>query len=241
MLSSATIGLAFAAGVLSTLSPCVLPLLPIVIGSAAAEHRLAPVALAAGLALSFTVVGLFVATIGFALGLDAGLFRNVGAVLLLALGVVLIFPVLQERITVAAGPFGAMIGNRFGDASRTGIKGQFGVGLLLGAVWSPCAGPTLGAASVLASQGQQLVSVALTMLAFGIGAALPLLIIGALSREAAMSLRSKLMTAGRAVRTGMGGILMLLGLAIITGADKSIETYMVTHSPEWLTRLTTSL
>lgn len=241
MLSGATIGLAFAAGVLSTLSPCVLPLLPIVIGAAAAEHRLAPVALAAGLALSFTVIGLFVATIGFALGLDAGLFRNIGAVLLFALGVVLIFPVLQERITVAAGPFGAMVANRFGDASRSGIKGQFGVGLLLGAVWSPCAGPTLGAASVLASQGQQLVSVALTMLIFGIGAALPLLIIGTLSREAAMTLRSKLMTAGPAVRTGMGSVLMLLGTAIVTGADKSIETYLVTNSPEWLTRLTTSL
>lgn len=241
MLSSATIGLAFAAGVLSTLSPCVLPLLPIVLGTAAAEHRLAPVALAAGLALSFTAIGLFVATIGFSLGLDAGVFRNVGAALLVALGVILIAPVLQERITVAAGPLGAMVGNRFGDAPRSGIRGQFGVGLLLGAVWSPCAGPTLGAASVLASQGQQLASVALTMLAFGVGAALPLLLIGTLSREAALALRAKLMTAGHAVRTGMGGVLMLLGVAIISGADKSIEAYLVTHSPGWLTRLTTSL
>lgn len=241
MLSTTTIALSFAAGVLSTLSPCVLPLLPIVLGTAAAEHRFAPMALAGGLALSFTAIGLFVATIGFSLGLDAGLFRNVGAALLIALGVILLFPKLQERITVAAGPLGAMVGNRFGDASKSGIKGQFGVGLLLGAVWSPCAGPTLGAASVLASQGQQLFSVTLTMLSFGVGAALPLLVIGMLSREAALSWRSKLMTAGRAVRAGMGVVLLLLGAGIITGADKTIETFLVIHSPEWLTRLTTSI
>lgn len=241
MLSTATIALSFAAGVLSTLSPCVLPLLPIVLGTAAAEHRFAPMALAGGLALSFTAIGLFVATIGFSLGLDAGLFRNVGAALLIALGVILLFPALQERITVAAGPLGAMVGNRFGNGSKSGIKGQFGVGLLLGAVWSPCAGPTLGAASVLASQGQQLFSVTLTMLSFGVGAALPLLVIGMLSREAALSLRSKLMIAGRAVRAGMGAVLLLLGAGIITGADKTIETFLVIHSPEWLARLTTSI
>ncbi len=63
-------------GVLSVLSPCVLPLLPIVLGAAAAEHRWAPAALALGVALSFTALGLFVATIGFALGLDADFFRS---------------------------------------------------------------------------------------------------------------------------------------------------------------------
>jgi len=70
-----TLGLAFLAGILSILSPCVLPLLPIVLGTAQAEHRLGPVALAAGLAVSFTAIGLFVATIGFAIGLDTDVFR----------------------------------------------------------------------------------------------------------------------------------------------------------------------
>ena len=60
------------------LSPCVLPLLPIVLGTAASEHRLGPVALAAGLALSFVVIGIFVATIGFAIGLDGDVFRAAG-------------------------------------------------------------------------------------------------------------------------------------------------------------------
>lgn len=78
-------GLAFVAGLLSILSPCVLPLLPIVFGTAASEHRSGPIALAGGVALSFVVIGLFVATVGFSLGLDGNLFRTAAAILMIGL------------------------------------------------------------------------------------------------------------------------------------------------------------
>ena len=240
-MSMANYGLSFLAGTLSTLSPCVLPLLPIVLGTAASQHRLAPFALAGGLALSFTAIGLFVASVGFAIGFDADMFRAVAAVLMIGLGAVLVLPRLQESLTVAASPLGAWAGERFGPASTSGIKGQFGVGLLLGAIWSPCAGPTLGAASVLASQGKQLADVALVMLTFGIGAALPLLALGLLSREAALRMRGRLMSAGRGLRLGMGAVLVLIGGGILTGADKRIETWLLEASPAWLTTLTTSI
>ena len=108
-----TIGLALLAGVLSTLSPCVLPLLPVVLGAAASEHRLGPAALAAGLALSFTVIGLFVAGLGYAAGLDAGPFRMAGAMLLIGIGLVLMVPALQGRLAGAAG-FRCSIGQDLG-------------------------------------------------------------------------------------------------------------------------------
>ncbi|MFD0938212.1 cytochrome c biogenesis protein CcdA, partial [Methylobacterium trifolii] len=139
-----TLGLAFLAGILSVLSPCVLPLLPLVLGAAASEHRFGPVALASGLALSFVAIGLFVATVGFSLGLDSGLFRAGAAILLVLIGLVLIVPAAQTRLAVAAGPVSDWTENRFGGFSTAGLGGQFGVGLLLGAVWSPCVGPTLG-------------------------------------------------------------------------------------------------
>ena len=167
-----TLGLAFLAGCLSILSPCVLPLVPIVLASAASQHRLGPIALAAGLGLSFTAIGLFVATIGFAIGLDQDVLRTFGAVLLIALGFVLLLPSLQAQVATAAGPVSNWVEERFGDFDAGGVSGRFSLGLLLGAVWSPCVGPTLGAASVLAAQGKDLIQVALTMLAFGIGAAL---------------------------------------------------------------------
>ncbi|MEP9349959.1 cytochrome c biogenesis protein CcdA [Xanthobacter sp. KR7-225] len=234
-----TLLLALLAGILSILSPCVLPLVPIVLGAATAEHRFGPVALAAGLALSFTAIGLFVATLGFSIGLDAGFFRMVAALLLMALGLVLLLPPLQTRLATAAGPAGQWTQERFGGFSTSGLNGQFLVGLLLGAVWSPCVGPTLGAASVLAAQGQDLGQVGLTMLAFGIGAGLPLVLLGLLSRETLMGVRNRLLAAGRNAKAALGGLLVAVALMILTGLDKRLETVLVDLSPAWLTELTT--
>ena len=80
---------AFVAGVLTVLSPCVLPILPIVFGAAASERKYGPAALAAGLTVSFVAIGLFVATIGYSVGLTAELFRQIAAALMIVLGAVL--------------------------------------------------------------------------------------------------------------------------------------------------------
>ena len=103
-MSVGAVALAFVAGVLTSLSPCVLPILPLVLGAAAFERKYGSVALAAGLAISFVVVGLFVATIGYSIGLTTELFRQVAAALMVMLGAVLIFPPLQSRLALASGP-----------------------------------------------------------------------------------------------------------------------------------------
>lgn len=234
-----TLALALLAGVLSTLSPCVLPLLPLVLGAALTEHRFGPVALAAGVAVSYVVVGLFVATIGFSNGLDQDVFRNVAAVLLIAIGAVLLLPHLQGQLAVAAGPFGNWAHAQAGGISTSGLTGQFALGLLLGAVWSPCVGPTLGAASVLAAQGKDLGRAAFTMIAFGIGAAAPLVVLGMLSREALIHWRDRLMKAGKAGKIALGVLLLAFGVLILSGLDKKLETALVNASPAWLTQLTT--
>ena len=236
----AAYALAFLAGVLTILSPCVLPLVPLVMGAAASEHRFGPLALAAGLALSFVAIGLFVATIGFAIGLDGDVFGAVAAVMLIAVGVVLLVPAAQARFALAAAPAGTWAGERLEGASRAGVMGQFGVGLLLGAVWAPCVGPTLGAASVLAARGENLVSVAISMTLFGLGAAAPLLLLGALSRQALMRWRDRMLGAGRGAKAALGALLVVTGLAILSGYDKKIQTALVEASPDWLTALTTS-
>jgi len=229
------------AGALSTLSPCVLPLIPIVLGAAAAKHPHGPLALAVGLALSFTAIGVFVATIGFAIGLDGDLFRLVGGGMLLAFGLVLLLPNLQSRLAVAAGPVGDWTDRRFGGIATGGLRGQFGVGLLLGVVWAPCVGPTLGAASLMAARGENLVEVTLTMLMFGIGAAVPLLLLGMLSREAFQRWRGRLLASGTGGKKGLGAALLLVGLLVMSGLDKRAETWLVGVSPAWLTELTTRI
>jgi cytochrome c-type biogenesis protein len=234
-----TIGLALLAGLLTTLSPCVLPLVPIVIGAALGQHRFGPVALAGGLALSFTIIGLFVATVGFAAGLDQDVFRAIAAVLLILLGGVLLVPRLQLKLAAAAGPIGNWAQARAGGVSTAGLTGQFSVGLMLGAVWSPCVGPTLGATSVLAARGENLTFVALTMIAFGIGTTLPLIGIGMMSREALARWRSRFLTAGSGGKILMGVVLVGTGAFILSGLDKSLEATLLELSPTWLTELTT--
>ncbi|MGE4166421.1 MAG: cytochrome c biogenesis CcdA family protein [Xanthobacteraceae bacterium] len=232
-------GLALLAGLLSTLSPCVLPILPIVLGAALTEHRLGPVALAAGLAISFVTIGLLIATVGFAIGLNQDVFRYGAAVLLIAIGGVLLVPAWQARLAVAAGPLGNWVQSQNDGMPRRGLAGQFVLGLLLGAVWIPCVGPTLGAASILAAKGQDLGRVATVMFVFGIGAALPLLVLGMLSREAMMRWRDRMMSAGHRGKIALGIMLVAIGMLILTGADKRLETYLVNVSPAWLTELTT--
>src|SRR5713101_2633080 len=235
----AGIGLALLAGLLSTLSPCVLPLVPIVIATALGEHRLGPVALAAGLALSFVVIGLFVATVGFAAGLDQELFRSIAAVLLILVGAVLLMPRLQLRLASAAGPIGNWAQAQAGGFSTRGLGGQFAVGLLLGAIWSPCVGPTLGAASVLAAQGKDLGQVAIVMVAFGVGAALPLLLLGLVSRDVMLRWKERLLRAGQGGKAILGVLLVAIGFLILTGLDRELEAFLVNISPMWLTQLPT--
>jgi len=163
----------------------------------------------------------------------------VAGILLIAVGIVLLTPRLQAQFALAAGPVGNWTEHRFRGFSTAGLGGQFAVGLLLGAIWSPCVGPTLGAASVLASQQTHLGAVAVTMLAFGIGAALPLVLLGLLSREAMLRWRERLLAAGQRGKLVMGAVLAATGLLIVTGADKAIETALVEASPVWLNELTT--
>jgi cytochrome c-type biogenesis protein len=229
------LALAFVAGLLSILSPCVLPLVPIVLGAAVTAHPLGAVALAAGLAVSFTGLGLLLALVGFGLGIDAGAFRLAAAVI-----IILLVPSWQARLAAAGSPISGWADRRFGGAARSGLAGQFAIGLLLGAVWSPCVGPTLGAASLLASQGRDLPQVALTMVLFGIGAALPLILLGLVSRATLMAVRARLMSAGKLGKALLGAAFILIGAAIVSGADKRVEAALVDASPQWLTELTTS-
>jgi cytochrome c-type biogenesis protein len=234
-----TLFFAFVAGTLTVLSPCVLPVLPMVLGAVSSNSRHGPVMLALGLTLSFVTIGMFVALFGFAIGLDESVFRQVAALLMVAFGVVLIVPVLQTRVATVGGPVSDWINVRFGGGEHVKAGGPFGLGLLMGAIWSPCVGPTLGAASVLAAQGENLLQVTLTMLLFGIGSAVPLLLLGLLSREALMRWRGGMLSIGSGIKQLLGMLLVVSGCLVLSGYDKRAEAYLVRASPDWLTELTT--
>lgn len=236
---AATYGLGLLAGALSTLSPCVLPLVPVLIASAVSAHPRGPVALGAGLALSFTVVGILLATLGNALGLDPDTVRIAGGIVLAAFGAVLLIPRLQESFARATAGL-SNSGNRLlARVTLDGWMGQLIVGVLLGLVWSPCVGPTLGAATTLASQGKDLGQIGLLMLLFGIGAALPLILVGSLSRATLQRVRGRLLSTGRYGKLLLGLIMLCLGILIASGLDRPLEARILDVTPAWLTAITT--
>ena len=231
--------LGYVAGLLSTLSPCVLPLLPILVASAVADHHGGPLALAAGLTVSFVAFGLFFAAIGLSIGMDQGTPRKVAALLLVVFGLFLFSTRLQDRFEQTTAGLSAAGDRLIARIHPTRLGGQFIMGLCLGLVWTPCVGPTVGAATTLASQQTQLLQVALLMVLFGIGASTPLLVLGGLSRKAFQRLRRPLLRAGRIGKRVLGGIVIVVGLAILSGLDKVLEAWLVDLAPRWLNELAT--
>jgi cytochrome c-type biogenesis protein len=234
-----TYALGFLAGALSTLAPCVLPLLPIVAAAALAAHRFGPLALAAGLALAFAAAGIFISTVGYSIGYGDEWFRRTAAILLVLFGAVLMSARLRARFAASTAALSSAGGRLLARLKLPGWSGQFVTGMLLGVVWVPCVGPVLGAASIVAAKGEHLPQIAALMLAFGLGAATPLAVVGSLSRAALQKARSRLLAAGEFGRIALGALLFAVGVLILTGLEKRIEAFAVEHSPAWLIELTT--
>lgn len=241
MISAINPLLAFVAGSLTILSPCVLPLVPVVMGSAAQRHRHAPLALAGGLVLSFTAVGFLLAATGAAAGASAEAVRFAAAGLMLLVGLVLLIPAAQRALTAALAPLANWANRRQQGLDRFGLAGQAMIGALLGLVWTPCVGPTLGAATALAASGQNLGAVAWTMFAFALGIALVLVILATAAKSLVKRWLGNLLVSGSVGKIALGGLLTIVGVLILTGSDHLVEGYLLALSPDWLVRLTTSV
>ncbi len=239
-LGLASYGLSFVAGSLSTLSPCVLPLIPILVGTALAGHRFGPVALGSGLALSFTATGTVVANLGNTFDFDPSIIRMASGWLMLIFGLIMLSAWLQQRFAIMVSGIGSAGNNWIANFNVNGLGGQFLLGLLLGLAWSPCVGPTLGIAVGLASQGQHLVQVATAMLLFGLGASLPIVMLGMLSREGMQHAKGKMALIGSSGKKILGGLMLVLGTLIISGLDKQLETAFLNVAPDWLVKISTS-
>lgn len=229
----ASIPLALAAGVFGVLSPCVWPLVPVVMSSAATSGRSGPLYLALGLSLSFAVAGTLLTLLLVNAALDPELFRYMAAVLLVAVGVALVVRRLGEWLTLRLSVLAATLNGGSSVRAASG-PGQFGVGALLGVVWLPCVGPTLGAAIALASLGQNMGMAFVVMLAYGVGTAAVLVLAGIVSERALSRWRPRLLASGGRGRALLGWMLLSLGLLVLTGLDKHLESLAVDIVPGWV-------
>ncbi|MFN4204569.1 MAG: cytochrome c biogenesis CcdA family protein [Tabrizicola sp.] len=228
---------AYLAGLLTLINPCVLPVLPIVLASALQAHRLGPVAMAGGMAVSFVALGLTVAAFGHAIGLDERTLAQAGAVMMIGFGLVLLVPRLNASFASATAGFAAQADAGIDGLDRNGLGGQMLAGVLLGAVWSPCIGPTLGGAISLASQGQSLGWAAAIMTAFAAGVASVILALGYGARAAILRRRALLRTLADRAKPVMGVLFLAVGLAILFRWHHIAEAWLIDHLPAWLVDL----
>ncbi len=232
---------AYGAGLLTLINPCVLPILPIVLATSLQAGRHGPAVVAAGMSLSFVVLGLAVTALGRLIGLTPEMVADAGAVLMIAFGLVLLVPQFSARFETATAGVSARADAGIDGLDRTGMRGQFVGGMLLGAVWSPCIGPTLGGAISLASQGQSIVWAGAIMVAFAAGVSTIILALGYGARNVIQRRQAWMRSIASRAKPILGGVFVLVGVGLLLRVHHYLEFWALENLPPWLIDLSVSL
>lgn len=205
-LSVTSLVMALMAGLASVASPCVLPVVPIIVTGTEEDHRLRPLLVVAGLAISFMTMGVVTSMAG---GLVAGympVLEKVAGGIVVLLGLLMVLDINPfKRLTL------------FSDLQVRGRGAWSGLllGLTLGLIWIPCVGPLLsGVLTLVATDGR--LSTGLILLAvYSLGFALPMLLLGYASQAVRQRIR-RINAHGKVVRLISGGLLVAFGIYIVT-------------------------
>jgi cytochrome c biogenesis protein CcdA/thiol-disulfide isomerase/thioredoxin len=210
------VGVAFVAGVVTAISPCVLPVLPIVLAGGATGGRRRPYAVVAGLVVSFTAFTLAATALLSALGLPDDLLRNIAIAIVLLVGLSLLVPPLGRLVER---PFQALGRRRPGDAG-----GGFLLGASLGLLFTPCAGPVIAAVAALAATSRFSLESVLVTVSYALGAGVVLLLF-ALAGQSGINLRALRRRAPQ-VRQALGAVIAGAAVLMILGLDLKLATYV---------------
>ncbi len=225
--------LAFVAGAVTILSPCVLPLLPVILSSTVQEGRARPWGVLAGFVGSFTLVTLFLAFAVQSLGISPNATRVLSAVLLIGFGLVLAVPALKHRFELAT----ASLLPVPSGSERSGFWGGLAIGGGLGLAWTPCVGPIMASVITLALNQAVTGAAFATTLAFALGTAIPMAAVMFGGRSLVRRF-SFLQANGTRIQQVFGILLVLVGLAIWTGFDRRIQVQLLQWFPNWERTLT---
>jgi len=245
MFESINLGLALVAGFLSTLQPCVLPLIPIVLGGAVYRNKFAPLYIGSGMVLFYTFLGGLTGFIEPLFGIEPAEFRAVGAWMLIVSGIILLAP----HIFSGLGRFYSGALARLSQSSQTlsfeSPAACLLLGVMLSLIWAPCAGPMLASALTLLATGlmgdaqsssaNSIVQGSVVLGMYGVGAAAPLVVLAYVTRVGFARWRNTLLTAQGLLTKILGIFFLIFGLLVLTGLMKSIEMFLLSMMPEsWL-------
>ena len=231
----------YLAGLLTLINPCVLPILPIVLASSMRADRLAPMLLALGMSTSFVLLGLGVAVLGPVLGINEDVVTRAAAFMMMAFGMVMLIPSFGGKFATATAGISARADAGMTATTDAGLPGQFLGGALLGAVWSPCIGPTLGAAIGLAAQGQDLGRAGAIMLAFALGVSTLILGIAYGARTTLQRNKVALQQISERAKPIMGAAFLLIGALLFFHLNRPVEAWLLGILPNGLVDFSVSL
>lgn len=233
--------LAYAAGLLTLLNPCVLPLIPLIAAGAVSRHPLGPVALAGGMAVSFVAAGLGAYAATRALGVSQSDVTMAAGVAMIVFGLVLVVKPAEAAFSRLAGAVAGGGTRLIGATEGRGLAGEAVAGALLGLAWSPCIGPTLGAAIGFAAQGDNLLYATMVMVGFAAGSATVILGLAYGARAALARRKEALARIMPYAKPVLGAGLVLVGLIIVFHLDRAFESWAVETLPGWFTDLSVSI
>ncbi len=225
------IGFAFLAGIVTIASPCILPLLPIVLSGSTGAGKLRPFGIVTGFVLVFTLATLGLSALVRATGVSPNVTRWIAVVVLALFGIVMLVP----KLTILMESFASRLataGSRAQMATReaTGFGPGLVVGATLGLVWTPCVGPIMASVITLAATGAVGgVAVAVTV-AYALGTGLPMLgiIIGG---RALVGRLSGLKKAGGAIQRVFATLMILVAAAIAFNLDRDFQVWVLDTFP----------
>jgi cytochrome c-type biogenesis protein len=224
----------YLAGLLTLINPCVLPVLPIVLATALQVNRFGPIALAAGMSLAFVSLGVIVSAFGPALGIHPETISRTAASLMIGFGVVLLVPRAIVLFSWLTDGVSSQADSQLNSMDQSGLIDQFFAGVLLGALWSPCIGPTLGGAIALASGGGSLLWSTSIMISFAAGVSNVIFLLAYGTRSILKRRKRLIRKLSVSAQNILGWILILVGMMILFKVHHMFEIWAVQNLPLWL-------
>lgn len=231
------IAFAFLAGVITVLSPCILPILPIILTSSIGgvnTGKSRPVGVVTGFILSFTFFTLFLSTIVRLSGIPAETLRFVSVVVIAGFGVSLLVPQFQALVERL---FSKLAGFMPTSQNRTGFSGGLLIGFSVGLLWTPCVGPILASVISLAITGTVTIDAFLITLAYSLGTAIPMFLIMLGGQNALRRVPWLLSNLGH-IQKLFGVLMILMAVGIFFNIDRKFQTYILNTFPQYGTGLT---
>lgn len=225
---------AFLAGIVTILSPCILPVLPIVLSGSVGEGKRKPFGIVTGFVASFTFFTLFLTLIVRLTGVSSDAFRSIAIVVVFGFGLTLLIPKFQ---LLAEKLFSFLTGFAPHKQTKTGFIGGFLIGVSLGLVWTPCVGPILASVISLALIGSVTIDAFFVTLAYALGTAIPMLILIITGRRIFKTV-PWLLSKGSLIQRGFGIVMIATAVALFFQVDRTFQTWVLSAFPSYGANLT---